>query len=133
MKLNKIFEILENALVSSALRERLAIVKEALTEATNKVARLEAENAELKEQVAEALQQLEDQKTESEFVEHRGAKFKREALTGKFDGPYCPACLKPFTAAPGNSFFCIGCKSQPTFKKHDLNKILSRLNKPTSL
>jgi len=63
-----------------------------------KVGELQAENARLVKRVAELEAQVLAGVRADDFVEHRGAFFKRKQGGGYSDQPYCFVCKKPMSS-----------------------------------
>ena len=115
---------------SSILRERLALLGD-------KADAMEKENKELKKQIHqqsakihELEHQLVNQRMADEFVEHRGALFKRKPSGGYHHAAYCPACRIALSSIePFAPFFCNTCEFTSHFTGHDLPSILIEVEK----
>ena len=115
---------------SSILRERLAFF-------SDQINALEKENEALKKQIEQQSaeihqleQQIENQRMTEEFVEHRGALFKRKRSGGYHRAVYCPSCkLALASFEDPMPFFCDRCQYATNFSGHDLLLILSEVER----
>ena len=116
---------------AAILRERLALIadqaraqEKQLAESQRRVADLEQENAQLKTKLAAAARA-------DEFVEHRGALFKRKADGGYHQAVYCPLCHKPTGSLIDEMVYSCteACGWVGTFTPRQLPKIMSELPK----
>jgi len=113
--------------INPVLRERLLLVEE-------KYKLLEKEKVELQEKVtgleqhlAECIQQLSAYVGQEEFIEHRGALFKRSPSGGYVNSVYCPKCHNSVGSHGDLPFYCIPCKWLAGFKKNELNLVIQSI------
>jgi len=115
---------------STILRERLLLIKEESDKLTNDCRRLEVELAKCKEENIQLRKQLEAQAVTQQFVEYRGAFFKRRS-SGAYDPTvYCPMCQAPLGSF--EDFFpyeCERCNIELDFNGKQLPQILKELSK----
>lgn len=113
---------------SSILRERLLLFKD-------QIADLEKERSDLKkalsnasETIAQLTRQLEAKTITEQFVEHRGALFKRKLSGGYDPSVYCPSCKSPLGCMDKSMpFYCGRCDIMLNFHGHELPSILEEL------
>jgi hypothetical protein len=121
------FNILAGIPVNSVLRERVELLKDLYVAKEKEVEDLKQELAQVKKDHKEALKQLADQSKTEQFVEHRGAYFKKNA-DGEFEKTvYCPKC-KQSTFYRMNMFNCTACHWHSPFNESELSSIISKLN-----
>ena len=115
---------------ATILRDHLALVRE-------RAQALEKENTDLKKRVTELeklssdlASQLQSKKKHEEFVEYRGAAFRR-LPDGSFDHTaLCPHCHKGMTSLMGQlPYRCGKCGHSASFKEHDLSAIVDTVTK----
>jgi hypothetical protein len=98
-----------------------------LTEAEN--ARLRDENQRLQRRVLELEAQVNARRQLDEFVECRGALFKRKPTGGFQEAVYCPRCRGPMmslqSAVP---FRCAPCKVSVNFTGRELQAVMQELS-----
>ena len=92
--LGSLIGALGNTQSATTLRDHIALVNTQLQLLKEHVENLEQENARLVERCAELDQQLIRQQSSTEFVEKRGALFKRNAGGAYSEIPCCPVCQK---------------------------------------
>jgi hypothetical protein len=90
------------------------------------VADLEAENVVLKKRVGQLEGELSAKTTREEFVEHRGALFKRKAGGGYHMAVYCPRCKQSASSLHTLPYDC-PCGWSADFNKFDLAAIMKDL------
>jgi hypothetical protein len=117
-------ELLKDYPALPVAHERIALAEE-------KYATLEVENKQLKEEnarLADELVTLRRLIPNNDFVERRGALFKRKP-DGTFDDiAYCPDCKRALSTI--ENFFpprCSKCKFQAPFKRDEIPGILQEL------
>jgi hypothetical protein len=115
---------------ASILRDHLALLRDQA-----KV--LEKENTDLKKRVSELetlssdlASQLHSKTKREEFIEYRGAAFRRMP-DGSFDETaLCPHCHKGMTSLMGQiNYRCGKCSHSASFKESDLSSILAEVRK----
>ena len=92
-----------------------------------KVGELEAENAKLVKRVADLERQVLSSASHTEFVEHRGALFKRKQGGGYSDQPYCFVCKKPMSSHLDMLPFICFCGYSVGFSDADLRDVMRGL------
>ena len=126
-------DVTNGAIRGPALQERIAFLKDRLEAAHQDYERLEAENTQLKAHVADLWRQLQTHLAANEFVEHRGAFFKRLPGGGYHQTVYCPLCKSPAGHSPrmSTNFLCkrTECDWFSDFAADELPQILNELPK----
>jgi DNA repair exonuclease SbcCD ATPase subunit len=116
---------------AAILRERLALIADQakaqetqLAECQRRVAQLEQDNAQLKSKLSARARA-------EEFVEHRGALFKRKVDGTYHHAVYCPVCHKPTGALIEEMVYSCtdNCGWVGTFTPRELQRIISELPK----
>jgi hypothetical protein len=127
--ISDIREALKEIPLSDILRERL-------TTAEQTIEQLEKENINLKEQHRNALEKINKlekdlmafRSAKTEFVEERGALFKRRPEGGYHKAVFCPKCRMPMGSMEGVlPYACDKCKIVLDFTGDDLPEILREL------
>lgn len=126
--LNLIEQLIREHGSSSILRERLLLLKD-------KLAALEEESSDLKHKLADAQKEISDMRAQIEnnliknqFVEHRGAFFKRKPSGGYDKAVYCPHCQSPLSSLEKNlPYYCERCLITLDFNGKELDAILKEL------
>lgn len=90
--LGSLIASLGNAQSSGALKEHVALLNTKLQLLKEHIEKLEEENSRLIERNAELEKHAARQQASEEFVEARGALFKRLPNGGYGETPYCPIC-----------------------------------------
>ena len=113
----------------AVLRERVAFAAEQAKALEKKVEQLERENAALKEENRRLKAELAAKTREEQFVEHRGALFKRKPEGGYHLAVYCPLCHNPTSAVVDEiPYACTNkCGWVGTFTRRELQKIMAEL------
>ena len=113
------------------LRERVALLADQAKALEKQVEDLKAENAELKKNNSELHRKLMANTLADEFVEHRGALFKRKSDGSYHLAVYCPHCRKSTSAVVDEfPFACTDkCGWIGSFTPAELNSILKELPK----
>ena len=92
------------------------------------VAELQQENAGLKKRVADLQAQVVSKTMLDEFVECRGALFKRKPTGGYHNAVFCPDCRGPMMSLMDElPFNCHKCKRAVGFTGHDLREVMKEL------
>ena len=118
---------------SSILRERLSLIKDQL-------ALLQEENADLIKKVSslqKEKQLLQDEVKEltrdQQFIECRGAFFKRKPTGGFNRTVYCPLCQSPLASLENElPYYCHRCQIALDFNGRDLDQVMVELAKENS-
>jgi uncharacterized protein YbaR (Trm112 family) len=137
MKLN-LFSLIEDLInehgSSSILRERLLLLKEELAKVENERTSLITKVAELEKQLSNYREQLNKATVPKEFTEYMGALYKRDMNNRYMPMAFCPECKRPLVGMPDPDIFpyrCSGCGYEVMI--HDnLTSIAEKLNKKTS-
>jgi tRNA(Ile2) C34 agmatinyltransferase TiaS len=103
----------------------------------DRVARLERELTELRREVSTLRQlvtALEDKLAtelrEDDYLEYRGALFKRNVLGGFHLEVFCPNCRERMKSPQNElNFHCSGCGSWVNIKGHELPEIMDKLQR----
>jgi regulator of replication initiation timing len=112
---------------AAILKEHVTLLKAKLDMLKDEFSKLEKENSQLKQRVSELERQVAGEAELNQFVEERGALFKRKVGDGYHNAVYCPRCHKstsPFP--PGAEFNCV-CGWASSFTEDELPRIISRL------
>lgn len=127
--MSKILDLLANIPTVTVLRERIALIREQAQILEKQMEACQKENARLKEEIAHLHKDLSTYRKAEEFVEHRGALFKRKSGGGYHLVVYCPLCHSSTSALePGIQFACTDrCGWIANFKGMDLDGIIKEL------
>ena len=113
---------------STILKERLELINDKYEILENKLANADKENELLKEQLATLKQKLTSQKKELEFIEYKGAKFKRMPSGAFEESPYCLKCDGGMFSLGGSlPFVCGSCGSTANFKGTQLKSVINEV------
>jgi hypothetical protein len=113
---------------SAAVRgDHIALLRDQLQAAEKQIEKLEAENASLKEKLSKCEAKLEALSRGEEFVEHRGALFKRKPEGGYHLTVYCPHCRKVAGTIDRNFPYSCRCGWAVDFTPADLERVLKEL------
>lgn len=113
---------------SQILREHLSLLKTQAESLMKEKAALQDENARLNQRVAELQKQLLAQSRADEFVEERGALFKRKSNGGYHEAVFCPGCHGPMSSTQQMlNFRCGKCGVIVNFNGNRLAAILKEL------
>ena len=129
--LGEVIATLGNVRGAVVVKEHIALLQAKVSLIKEEFAKLEEENAQLRKSVAELHQQLSASAKAEEYMEGRGALFKRRAGGGYDEVVYCPRCRHSTAAFPpgfGN-FVCGPCGWFSPFTEHDLPRIMIDLSK----
>jgi len=116
---------------AAILRERLALIadqakaqEKQLADALHRITQLEQENAQLRAKVTARARA-------DEFVEHRGALFKRKPDGSYHHAVYCPICHKPTGSLIDEMVYSCteSCGWVGTFTPRELSTVMSGLPK----
>jgi regulator of replication initiation timing len=114
--------------ISSVLRERVGLLKDQVESLEKRNRQLEQENTDLQSRLRELEISEADRACSSEFVEHRGALFKRKHDGGYEHAVYCPECHR--SAFSMDKFFpyaCDKCQWSADFTGRELDEVLGGL------
>ncbi len=125
----ELVDLARDAASLPVLRERILLLKEKVEMLEKEVKQLkkekilrEKENADLKNQVL-------GYSESEEFVEHRGALFKKKPGGGYHLAVYCPNCHKSTSNFERNIVFrCSSCDWCSSFKGDDFKKVFMELS-----
>ena len=112
---------------AAILKERLGLLQDQLVLHKAEFAKLQQENAALRECVDDLDRRAASQAAAEEFVEHRGALFKRKPGGGYHHAVYCPTCSDSTSVFPPGGEFNCTCSWFSNFIEPDLPRILSEL------
>ena len=113
---------------AAIMRERLALIREQAQALEKQVAELQGENTNLKRRVAELNAQVLTKTELDEFVECRGALFKRKPGGGYHNAVFCPDCQKPMSSLMGDlPYNCHKCHRSVDFTGNDLPNVMREL------
>lgn len=113
---------------STILKERLELVNDKYEALEAKLINSEKENEFLRKKVESLKKQVEAQIVESEFIDYKGAKFKRMP-SGKFEDPvYCLKCNGGMFALESClPFVCASCGCTASFNGAQLKSVINEL------
>ena len=113
---------------AAIMRERLDLVREQAQALEKRLAEFQTENTALKKRVAELEAQVAAKTARDEFVECRGALFKRKPTGGYHNAVFCPDCRGPMMSLMDElPFNCHKCKRSVSFTGHDLQAVMKEL------
>jgi hypothetical protein len=116
-----ILELIADIPTNAALRLKAQALEK-------QVAELQQENASLKKRVAEFQAQIASKTALEEFVECRGAFFKRKPTGGYHNAVFCPDCRGPMMSLMNElPFNCHKCKRSVGFTGNDLREVMGEL------
>jgi len=118
---------------SSILRERLSLIKDQLAvlqeeraDLMKQINELQAENQQLKKEIEELT-------AAQEFVECRGALFKRKPSGGFHRTVYCPSCRMPMGSLDNQlPYHCDRCQVMLDFTGKNLESVITELESSDS-
>jgi hypothetical protein len=121
-------KLITEAPLSAVLRERIELAKEQAQALEREVARLREENRTQKLRLEELDGTVASSVTAGQFVEHRGALFKRRASGGYHDAVFCPSCQCPMSSLEGRlPYNCSRCHILVDFIGADLKRVMKEL------
>ena len=124
----ELFDKLINERGSAAiLEQRLALLREQAVIVENQVAQLEKEKTGLAASLAQLEAELKTYRNAEQFVEYRGAIFKRKPEGGYAPTPYCNLCHKPMSSAFDEVPYTCRCGGKTPLTPDDLPYALSQL------
>lgn len=114
---------------SAAIRaDHIALLRDQLKAAEQQIERLEAEKANAEKLIADYKSKLESVSRGEEFVEYRGALFKRKPEGGYHLSAYCPSCRRVAgTIAHNFPYSCTPCDWASEFSPADLDRLIKEL------
>jgi hypothetical protein len=113
---------------AAIMRERLDLIRDQAQALEKKMADLQDENTRLKKRIAELEADLAAKTKRNEFVEHRGALFKRKPTGAYHNAVFCPDCEGPMMSLEGElPFHCGPCKRSVSFSGRELPEIMGEL------
>lgn len=127
--ITQVDNLIKDRAAAAVLQERVNLLRDQVEILMKENESLKQQLVELESYRQEAARQLERQRTSAEFVEHRGAFFKRSA-SGKFiDEAYCPTCAIPMSSLQDAlPFRCSQCKRTVNFRGTDLKRIIAEIS-----
>jgi hypothetical protein len=94
------------------------------------VAELQKRCAELESLVSSLKQELATKTVAADFIEHRGAVFKRSPKGGYYDDVLCRKCRQPMVSFVGeHPYMCKPCDIAVNFSGADLARIMQELSR----
>lgn len=112
---------------ATILKEHLSFVQAKLGALKEEIAKREEENADLKARVADLENKLASASILEEFVEERGALFKRRTGGGYQNAVYCPRCRQSASPFPPGEEFNCQCGWFSSFTENELPNVLRSL------
>lgn len=127
--ISDIRDALKEIPLSDILRERLTTAERAIEELEKENINLKKENTRLKKHNNELTEELAKLRVNrEEFVEARGAFFKRKPAGGYYETVYCPSCKMPLSSFGGDFPYCCDrCSVNLDFFLKDIPTILKEL------
>lgn len=126
--MSTILELLADIPTNAVLRERITLIREQAQALEKQVAQLQHENATLKMRVSDLESQASSTAAAGEFVECRGALFKRKPAGGYHLAVYCPRCRGPMMSLEDElPFHCGPCRVSVSFTGRDLSSVMAEL------
>jgi hypothetical protein len=121
--MKSVLELIPDIPANADLRIVAQALEKRITELQQKCATLESELGGIKQQPA-------IQRKTAEFVEHRGAFFKRRPDGGFDDDVLCRGCRQPMVSFCNlHPYSCDNCGITVNFKGGDLSRIMAELNR----
>ena len=115
---------------SSILRDRISLHKDEIRKVEKELGYLKKRCSDLEEENAKLRAQLESKSAKQEFIEYRGAFFKRKPSGGYDPTVYCPSCHGPMYSLQNFlPFSCDRCNVNLNFTGADLDHIFKELQK----
>ena len=118
-----ISDFLSGIPVNAVLRERIALLLEDKERLEKQLKELQEANAGLVKERGTLRSQLASYQAATEYVEHRGVLFKRQARGGYALIPYYSSCHVPLSGIEGFHMACSKCKFIASFSSDELNSI----------
>ena len=113
---------------AAIMQERLNLLRDQAQALEKKLAEFQTENDALKKRVGELEAQIAVKTARDEFVECRGALFKKKATSGYHEAVYCPDCRSPMMSLDKElPFHCSPCKRSIGFTGYDLPEVMGEL------
>lgn len=126
--MTSIYDTLKALSKIPACKEHISLLEAQLSKLEKEKVDLEEENAQLKETINKMKIELAKLSVHEEFVEHRGAVFKRKPKGGYHLAVYCPECH--ISTSSLENFFpyhCDRCGWNATFGERQLESIIKEL------
>ena len=116
---------------NSVLRERVALLKDQAEAMEKRLKDLEQENTNLRSRIAEFEDGEAEKALSADFVEHRGASFKRKPGGGYERAVFCPVCHRStFSLGKVLPYSCDKCQWGADFNGMELDEVLKELPNP---
>jgi hypothetical protein len=113
---------------SAVLDKHLSFVRDQAQALEKQVEALKKENSGLIAELGECKSNLATKSSQNEFVEHKGALFKRKPEGGYVNSAYCPRCRHPMASGfDGFPFQCRPCKHTAQFHDYELQSVIKEL------
>lgn len=104
-------------------KDRVASLERELDQLRREVSGLRKVVSDLERKVAAGL-------VEEDFVEYRGALFKRDSAGEFYEKVFCPACREPMKSPQNElNFNCRNCQTWVNIKGHELPEVMLKLQK----
>ncbi|ELB6473047.1 hypothetical protein RH437_004469 [Salmonella enterica] len=113
---------------NDVLRERITFINEQLEVIQKANEATEKELTEVKEKNIKLGKEIAAYREKEEFIQHRGAAFRKNPAGGYISAVYCPNCF--VQVGPGSSgllFFCKKCGWLSVFKGSDFRHVIESL------
>ena len=115
---------------AAIMRGRLGLIKKQAEAVEKQLVDSQKENATLKVKTTELESQIAYWTKKDEFVEGRGALFKRKPEGGYYVCVYCPKCFGPMSSLANEiPFNCGVCHTKVGFTGKELSKVMGELPK----
>lgn len=112
---------------AAILKEHMAFLQAKISALKDEVSKREKENSDLKAKVADLEKKLVAFAVAEDFVEERGALFKRRASGGYHNAVYCPKCRQSASPFPPGEEFNCQCGWFSSFTEGELPDVLKAL------
>lgn len=108
----------------------LLVVKDELSAAEARFEALEAENKQLKSEIAVRQGRIPATEEPQPFTQASGVLWKKKTSGGHESTPYCPTCKAPLSDYSG-SLLCLKCNWQAPIKSFEVPKVYHDLFEPS--
>lgn len=108
--------------------ERARTSKERIAALERELMALKRETGALRQLVGDLERKVASALSSEEFVEYRGALFKRRMSGGFHETVYCPSCRQPMRSPQNElNFNCRTCQTWVNIKGHELPEVMEKL------
>jgi hypothetical protein len=108
-------------------RGKLRAVQDRAQSLEKQVVHLQEENLLLRQRIAQLEQGIPTRSEWDEFIEHRGALFKKRDRGGYDLGVYCPSCRGLMISFGAIMPFACNCGAEVDFSGRDLHTVINEL------